>query len=205
MMSEFIRIGGFSPTDLVSLNIMHMRKKVIHKSDIVLCDGKTIKAEMLTDLPGHSDSHKFPTQCPTPADLVIWKTALCKLSSNFLVLTVKLQEYISPPHLLPLWLLNNLGMTLHHNIVRGNKLYHEVYSPSLNTLAGRTRSGQCFNLTIIAYGPSNFQRCASATVSQEGQVFLHSLVPGFVPVQPTSGFENVIKGFANQSLWASLE
>jgi hypothetical protein len=43
------------------------------------------------------------------------------------------------------------------------------------------------------------------TLSQEGQVFLHSSIPGFVPVQPTSGVENVIKGFANQSLWASLE
>jgi hypothetical protein len=205
LMSEFICIWGFSPTDLVSLNVMRMHEKVIHKSDIVLCDGKTIKAEMLTDLPGHSDSHKFPTQCPTPADLVIWKTALLKLSSNFIVLMVKLQEYISPPHLLPLWLLNDLGTTLHHNIVWGDKLYHKVYSPSLNTLACRTRSGQRFDSTIIAYGPSNFQRCASVTLSQEGQVFLHSSIPGFVPVQPTSSFENVIKGFANQSLCASLE
>jgi hypothetical protein len=160
---------------------------------------------MLTDLPGHSNSHEFPTQRPTPADLVIWKTAQRKLSSNFLILVVKLQEYISPPHLLPLWLLNDLGTTLHHNIVWGDKLYHEVYSPSLNTLACRTRSGQRFDLTIVAYGPSNFQQCASMTLSQEGQVFLHSSIPGFVPVQPTSGFENVIKGFANQSLWASLE
>jgi hypothetical protein len=205
LMSEFIRIGGFSPTDLVSLNIMRMHKKVIHKYDIVLCYGKTIKAEMLMDLPSHSNSHKFQTHRPTPADLVIWKTTLCKLSSNFLVLTVKLQEYISLPHLLPLWLLNDLGMTLHHNIVRGNKLYLEVYSPSLNTLARRTRSGQRFDSTIVAYGPSNFKRCASMTLSQERQVFLHSLIPGFVPVQLTSGFENVFKGFANQSLWVSLE
>ncbi len=35
---------------------MRMHKKVIHKSDIVLCDRKTIKVEMLRDLPGHSDS-----------------------------------------------------------------------------------------------------------------------------------------------------
>ena len=134
-----------SPTDQVSLNIMLMHKKVIHKSDNVLCDGKTMMAEMLTGLPGHSDYHKFPTQCPTPADLVIWKTALCKLSSAFHVLTVKLQEYISPPHLPPLWLLDNLGTTLHHNIVWGDKLYHEVYSPSLNTFARSTRSGQHYN------------------------------------------------------------
>jgi hypothetical protein len=92
LMSEFMRYGDFSPTELVSLNIMHMHKKVIHKSDIVLCDGKTIKADMLTDLPGHSDYHKFPTHRPTPADLSIWKTALRKLSSKFHVLTVKLQD-----------------------------------------------------------------------------------------------------------------
>ncbi len=32
---------------------------------------KTIKADMLTDLPGHYDYHKFPTQHPTLADLSI--------------------------------------------------------------------------------------------------------------------------------------
>ena len=71
-MSEFIHFGELSSTALVSLNIMRMHKKVIHKSDIVLCDGKTIKAEMLTGSPGHSNSHKFPTQHPTPSDLAIW-------------------------------------------------------------------------------------------------------------------------------------
>jgi hypothetical protein len=55
LMSEFMRTGNFSKPDLISLNIMRMHKKVIHKSDIVLCDGKTIKAEMLTGQPGHSD------------------------------------------------------------------------------------------------------------------------------------------------------
>jgi hypothetical protein len=117
-MSEFMRYGDVSLTELVSLNIMRMHKKVIHKSDIVLCDEKTIKADMLTDFPGHSDYHKFPTQHLTPADLSIWKTALCKLSSKFHVLTVKFLEYISPPHVLLRWLLNNFGMILHHNILQ---------------------------------------------------------------------------------------
>ncbi len=53
---------------------------------------------MLTDQPGYFDVHKFPTQHPTPADLNLWKLALRKLSSDFHVFTVKLQEYISPPH-----------------------------------------------------------------------------------------------------------
>jgi hypothetical protein len=188
LMSEFIRFGDLSPTDLVSLNIMRMHKKVIHKSDIVLCNGQTIKAEMLTGSPGHSDYHKFPTQRPTTANLTIWNTAICRLSSAFLVLTVKLQEYVGTPHSSPLWLLDGLGTTLHHN-VWGNKLYHEIYLPLMDTLARRTRSGQRFVSKLIAYGHSHFRRWASMTLSQEGQVFLHSLLPCFEPVQPVSRFK----------------
>jgi hypothetical protein len=199
-MTEFVRFGDLSSTELVSLNIMCMHKKVIHKSDIILCDGQTIKADMLTGSPGHSDYHKFPTQHPTTANLIIWNTAICRMSSAVLVITVKLQEYVDPPHSSPLWLLNNFGTTLHHNIVRGNKLYHEVYLPLSNTLACRTRFGQQFVSDFIAYGHSNFRRWVSVTVLQEGQVFLHSLLPCFEPIHPVSGFKNVIRGFANQSL-----
>ena len=67
-MSELIHFGDLSLNDLFSLNIMRMHKKFIHKSDIVLCNGITIKAEMLTGSPGHSDSCQFPTQRPTPAE-----------------------------------------------------------------------------------------------------------------------------------------
>jgi hypothetical protein len=157
LMSEFIHFGDLSSTDLVFLNIMRMHKKVIHKSNIVLCVGQTIKADMLTGSTGHSDYHKSPTQRPTTADLTIWNTAICRLSSAFLVLTVKLQEYIGTPHSSPLWLLDNFGTTLHHNMVRGNKLYHNVYLRLSNTLACRTRSGQHFVSKLIAYGHSNFQ------------------------------------------------
>jgi hypothetical protein len=45
LMSKFMRTGDFSWPDLISLNIMHMHEKVIHKLDIVQCDGNKIKAE----------------------------------------------------------------------------------------------------------------------------------------------------------------
>jgi hypothetical protein len=89
-MSEFLCYKDFGITDVLSLNILRMHKKVIHVSDIVLSDGKTIKPEMFSDLPGHSGIHKLPHQCPTPADLSIWKMALRKKSSEFHVLTVTL-------------------------------------------------------------------------------------------------------------------
>jgi hypothetical protein len=61
LMSEFMRFGEFTRTDFVALNITRMHKNVIHISDIVLCNGKTIKPEMLTSSPGQSDMHQFPT------------------------------------------------------------------------------------------------------------------------------------------------
>jgi hypothetical protein len=84
-------------------------------------------------------------------------------------------------------------------------MYHKVYLLSLNPLARRTQSGQRFDSTIVAYGPSNHQQYASITLSQEGQILPHSLIPGFVPSQPIYGFEHMIKSFANQTLWISLD
>jgi hypothetical protein len=53
----------FAIAQMLFLYFCHqdLDKKVIHKQDIVLCDGKTIKAEMLTDQLRHSDVHKSPT------------------------------------------------------------------------------------------------------------------------------------------------
>jgi hypothetical protein len=64
LMSKFLRYRDFGIADVVSLNIMRMHKKVIHMSDIVLSDGKTIKLEMFTNIPGHSDMHKIPVSAP---------------------------------------------------------------------------------------------------------------------------------------------
>ncbi len=65
--------------------------------------------------------------------------------------------------------------------------------------------GQRFNSTIVKNGPSGFHHYASVTPSQLGQVLLHSLVPGFISPRRISRFEHVIKSFANQSLWLSLD
>ncbi len=84
-------------------------------------------------------------------------------------------------------------------------MYHEEYSPSSNPIDHRTQSGQRFNTTTVKNGPFNFHQYASITSSQLGQVPLHYLVLGFISPQPISGFEHVIKSFANQSLWLSLD
>ncbi len=158
LMSEFLRCGEFSCTDIVSLNIMRMHKIVIHTSNIVLCDGKTIKLEMLTNIPGQSNMHKFPTQQPTPSDLELWKRALRKISSNFFVLTI---HYINKPHEMPLWTTNADGSILHNTILQDDGEYHKVYIPSSNPLTQKTRSGQHFNSKMVVDGQSEFQSYAS--------------------------------------------
>jgi hypothetical protein len=147
---------------------------------------------MLTDQPGHSDFHKFPTQHPTPVDLYLWILALRKIGSDFHVLTVKLQKYISPPHNHHHWMLNNIGTILYHNIVQGDKMYHKKYSLSSNPIDWRTRSGQRLNSTIVKNSPFNFHQYANVTLSQLGQVLLHSLVPGFISPRPISDNTDLI-------------
>jgi hypothetical protein len=91
-MSEFLSFGEFSQTELISLNITEMHKKVIHKADVVLSNGKTIKPEILSNLPGKSDFQTFLTEIPTLADLCLWRIAIHKINSDFNVLTARIYQ-----------------------------------------------------------------------------------------------------------------
>jgi hypothetical protein len=84
-------------------------------------------------------------------------------------------------------------------------MYHKEYSLYSNPIHCRTQSGQHFNSTNVKNGPSNFHQYSSITPSQLGQVLLHSTVLGFISPWQISGFEHMIKSFANQSLWLSLD
>jgi hypothetical protein len=137
LMSEFMRIG-YRRDNLLLLNFMRMHKKAIHLSDILMCDGKTIMSEILTDLPGQSNVHKFPTQKPTKVDKALWETALCKISSKFKVLTLLLQEYISSLYTQPHWRLSLEGHVLHRNFTHNGKEYHKVYNPRTNPFQRQT-------------------------------------------------------------------
>jgi hypothetical protein len=97
LISEFFHIG-YRQMELGSLNIMRIHKMVNYLLDIVMCNGKTIKSEMISASVGHSDMHKFPHQKPTGADITVWVDALCRISSEFHVLVAPLHEYINSKH-----------------------------------------------------------------------------------------------------------
>ncbi len=96
LMFEFSK--HFSGPDLSALNVVCQHKKVIHLSCIVLCDGHTINKDCLTPGAGFSDYHKFPLQCPSHANHLLWTTAIEKISSDFFVLPSSLGKFISRPH-----------------------------------------------------------------------------------------------------------
>ena len=152
-MSEFFR-AGYTKADLLSLNIVRMHKMVIHLSDIVRCDGKTIKPSMLSASAGMSDANKFPMQRPTPTDMALWTTALQRISSEFYVLTLPLQEYISIKHSKPTWRLSNNGDILHYNIKMNGQDYHVEYTPTNGPLTHQTRSGRRFTHNVTRMGIS---------------------------------------------------
>jgi hypothetical protein len=134
--TEFIRFG-YKCTDLLSLNIVWMYKMVIHLSNVVICNGKTIKRSMLSSNVGKLEAHKFPVQWPTPTDMNLWITVLQRISSKFYILTLPLQEYISIKHSKPSWQLNQNGDILHHNIKMNGQDYHVEYTPMNNPLPNK--------------------------------------------------------------------
>ena len=61
LMEEFANIG-FAHRKLKSLNTMRKYKQLIHLSDIVCCDGKTVDRNILAREPGLESSHGFPVE-----------------------------------------------------------------------------------------------------------------------------------------------
>ncbi len=180
-MSEFMQIG-YRRDDLLSLNTMRMHKKVIHLSVIVMCDGKTIMSKMLTDLPGQASVHKFPTQKPTKVDKTLWESAIRRISSEFKVLTLPLQEYISLLYTQPHWRLSSDGYVLHRIFSQNGNDYHDEYIPRNDPLLRQTRSGERFILSITRMGTFSLTKYASITYSQLNHVMVHSSIQ--IPLPP---------------------
>ena len=81
LMEEFAH-AGFAHKDLVSLNTVRKYKQLLHLSDIVCCDGKTIDRDILTREPGFESCHGFPVEWPIAADYKLWDHAIRAISSS---------------------------------------------------------------------------------------------------------------------------
>jgi hypothetical protein len=127
------------------------------------------------------------------------------ISSEFDVLTLPLQEYISTKRLRPSWHLSQNRDTLHHNIKRNGKDYHVKYTPTKAPLVQQTHSGRRFqsNVTKVSYLESPI--FASIAHSQSEQVLLHLSAAAATPPVVFLSFEHNLRSYGNESLWRSLD
>ena len=136
LMSEFSK--HYSGQDLQALNIYRQFKKVIHVSCITISDGCTIDKECLDAKEGKSVAHKFPLQHPSRALRTLWSNAIMRISSNYLVISDGLGQYIRPPHKPHKWTSNQEGSIAHYQVVRNGIQRYLVYTLSEER---ETRSG----------------------------------------------------------------
>jgi hypothetical protein len=101
LMSKFLRYKDFGIDDVVSLNIMRMHKNVIHFLVLFYPTAKQLSRRCSWTFLAILASTNSHISAPHLQIYPYGKWHSCKISSEFHVLTVPLQEYISPPHDLP--------------------------------------------------------------------------------------------------------
>jgi len=111
-MEEFAHTG-FAHRELESLNTVRKYKQLLHLSDIVCCDGKTIERDILTRELGLESCHGFPVEWPVTADYSLWDHAICAISSSIHFLPEALGPFLKPPHQDIVWRTSNTNDRLY--------------------------------------------------------------------------------------------
>ena len=116
---------GATEAQLEQINTVRKHLGMIHLSDLVLCDGKSLCGEVFeTGWDEKSRSRlQFPREKPAPDDFNTWRSFVLSLTSDGETLTEPLGEYLKEPHTPNQW---------KHDPAHDSLLLHD------------TASGQCF-------------------------------------------------------------
>ena len=101
-LTENFSLLGYAGNDICALNIIKHFKGVVHLSDILLCDSKTVDPAMLQFWPGQS-RYVFPYQQPRQDDWKLWLQSIQDVTSAQHTLQAPLGWYLHPPHRLDIW------------------------------------------------------------------------------------------------------
>ena len=85
---------------------MRKHKKLLHLSDIIKCDGISVKDGFLVDAVGVSRKHIFPLEQLTRANFTLWDEEVRDITSVGLVLPTRLRRYLRKGHLHCHWFLS---------------------------------------------------------------------------------------------------
>ena len=104
LMESFI-LAGYLDKHMVRLNWVQKHKILLHLSDIIKCDGISVKDGFLVDAVGVSRKHIFPLEQPTRADFTLWDEAVRDISSAGLIISTRLGRYLRRGHSHSHWFL----------------------------------------------------------------------------------------------------
>ena len=137
--------AGYRGDKLDSVNVVRKSLHLIHVSDLVLCDGKTLDVSLTEgDLKTPLDSNvQFPVKKPTRKDNRIWTTFISSLSRDYKFLDAPLGDYISKPQARMDWTYDETNNILYHSNLDG--AVYEVYTARMGRM--EMRSGQIYEKT----------------------------------------------------------
>jgi hypothetical protein len=200
LISEFFRLGHRSK-NLESLNIVRRCRNLIHVSDIVKCNGKTLDEFITSDSTELSEAHIFPREQPTESDFRLWNEAMIKLCLGTNSLPYILGNYLRKPHLPWRWYTNENADCLYCES-SGSTLSHTIYRRQ-GTGVG-TRFGKKYDWLRAEPGRHTGNCYASVTMSNATCAILHSAAKVPVEVPSPSSFLETLQSFGNGSLWDNL-
>jgi hypothetical protein len=120
LMDKFLK--HFRGIDLVSLNVLHQYKKVIHISCLVPCNGITIDKDYShfpRDNWTNTSSLFSNLNLPTTS-CRIWKSTLQRISSEYYTLPIPLGQFVAPPHRTPAWTTSHDCDIIYGHLDRGD-------------------------------------------------------------------------------------
>ena len=204
-LTELFDEHGFRGLELESLTIFRHYKCVVHLSDILCCDGKTLDPRILEFTPGAS-KYVFPHQRPRQDDWRLWQRAVLLVTSSFRSTRPPLGRFLTEPHAHNQWWISETD----------TQLCRRVLAPDNDTLGWAIfdkqdsqryslRSGSRFRWTHSKQVKPPWLRYASVTTITDDIVALHSSAPPPILTLPSYDFWSVLRSFDNQSLWDNFD
>jgi len=188
---------GYVRTGLDSLNAVRKFYCVTHLSDIVRCDGKTIRLEVLSRVVGDSSQYEYPMEVPRESDFVLWEAVLRSISSGS-SLRYSVGSFIQDSSLSIEWRISSDGTSLY----RHNRYKSSWYDIFVRVEDERvTRSGVRFEWSMTHQGDLPSTIYASVNTVDTMSVRLHSSATSAEGKSTPQTFMEALSSYKNQTLF----
>ena len=154
------------------INVVQKYLKLIHLSDLVHCNGKTLCGEVLSPSEENvlDPTVTFPMEKPTKKDKEEWRNFILSLTEDGKVLTKTLDDYLKNPQVKIYWKYNPERKSL----IKYDAIRREHVEYRKDTEGRRLRSVATYDRKSVATQISDYTHYASVTECGRDKVRIHS-------------------------------